>query len=71
MTNLPAGLDLNTRIERIERAHPELLISAPWATRSGRWEVSEPDCAAKAYESGFAMADELEKRYPPKLEESP
>jgi hypothetical protein len=68
MTKLPAGLDLNARIEKIERAHPELLIAAPFATASGRWEVSEPDCAAKAYESGFKMIDDLEKRYPPKPE---
>jgi hypothetical protein len=65
MTNLPAGLDLNTRIERIERAHPEILIAAPWATRSGKWQVSEPDCAAVAYNRGTDMISDLEARYPP------
>jgi hypothetical protein len=63
MTNLPAGLSLNTRIERIERAHPEILISAPWATRSGRWQVIA-DGEATSYDNGFKMIDALEKRYP-------
>jgi hypothetical protein len=69
VTHLPAGLSLNDRIERIEREHPELLISAPWNTESGRWEVSEPDRAAVAYESGFAMIGVLEAKYPPKPED--
>jgi hypothetical protein len=38
MTKPETVLSLNQRIERIERAHPEVLISAPWATRSGRWQ---------------------------------
>jgi hypothetical protein len=60
-------LTLNDRIERIERAHPEILISAPWATRSGRWQVIAPGFN-QTYDNGFAMISDLEKRYPPKPE---
>lgn len=69
MTNLPAGLSLNDRIDRIEHEHPEIMFSAPWATESGRWEVSEPNRAAVAYENGFAMIGVLEAKYPPKPED--
>jgi hypothetical protein len=65
--SLPAGLTLNERIERIERAHPEVLISAPWATRSGRWQVIAGG-ESTTYETGFKMVAELEKRYPPKAD---
>jgi hypothetical protein len=63
MTKPETGLSLNERIERIERAHPEVLISAPWATRSGRWQVIAGG-EAESFENGFKMVDALEKRYP-------
>jgi hypothetical protein len=58
-------LTLNDRIERIERAHPEILISAPWATRSGRWQVIAGG-EAESYGNGWQMVEALERRYPPK-----
>jgi hypothetical protein len=59
-------LPLTERIDRFQRRHPEIRIAAPWATPNGKWEVSEPDRAAVAYDNGFAMVDDLEKRYPPR-----
>lgn len=58
-------LPLEERVDRFLRRHHEIRISAPWATPSGKWEVSEPDCAAKAYDNGFVMMDDLEARYRP------
>jgi Bacterial regulatory proteins, gntR family len=57
-------LPMMVRIEGFERRLPEIKISAPWANRSGKWEVSEPDRAAVAYDSGRQMMDDLEARYP-------
>jgi hypothetical protein len=54
---------LTARLERFERAHPEILISAPWATASGRWQVIA-DGEATSYDNGFKMVDALERRYP-------
>jgi hypothetical protein len=56
-------LPLTERVDRFQRRHPEILIAAPWATRTGKWEVSEPDRSAVAYDSGRAMMDDLEARY--------
>ena len=64
MTKLPVGLTLNARIEIFERAHPEILIAAPWATRTGRWQVIVPEHEAESYERGTDMMTDLEKRYP-------
>jgi hypothetical protein len=63
VTKPKTELSLNARIERIERAHPEILIAAPWATRSGRWQVIAPGFD-QTYANGFKMVDELEARYP-------
>jgi hypothetical protein len=68
VTKPKVELPLTQRVDRFKRRHPEIMIAALWATRSGKWEVSEPGCAAKAYDSGFAMMDDLERRYPPKPE---
>lgn len=63
---------LQVRIDRFLRRHHEIRVSAPWATPSRKWEVSEPDRAAVAYDNGFVMIDELEQRYPPpKLPQTP
>ena len=55
---------LTERVERFRREHAGFIIAAPWATASGKWEVSEPGRAAKAWDSGHAMMDDLEARYP-------
>ncbi|HEX3517120.1 MAG TPA: hypothetical protein VHT26_24275 [Trebonia sp.] len=52
------------RIDRFRAAHPEIRVSAPYSNGTGKWEVSEPDKAAVAYDNGHAMIAELEKRYP-------
>jgi hypothetical protein len=59
-------LPLTERVDRFTRRHPEIRVSAPWATPSGKWEVSEPDRAAVAYDRGLDMIADLEARYPPK-----
>jgi hypothetical protein len=64
MTKPETGLSLNERIERIERRHTEILISAPWATRSARWQVTAGG-EAESFDNGWKMLAELEKRYPP------
>jgi hypothetical protein len=56
---------LQERLDRFQRRHPEIKIAAPWATPSGKWEVSQPDKAAVAYDNGFVMIAELELRHPP------
>jgi hypothetical protein len=66
MTPPKVDLPLQERIDRFLRRHHEIRISAPWAAPSGKWEVSEPDCAAKAYDRGLDMIADLEARYPPK-----
>lgn len=65
MTPPKTDLSLQERIDRFLYRHHEIRVSAPWATPSGKWEVSEPDRAAVAYDSGFVMIAELERRYPP------
>jgi hypothetical protein len=66
----PPKLDapLQDRVDRFLRDHHEIRISAPWATKTGKWEVSAPDKAAVAYDSGFVMMNELEQRYPRPLD---
>jgi hypothetical protein len=55
---------LTDRLDRFQRAHPELRIAAPWATRSGSWEVSVHGKAdTTAYDNGHRMMDTLEARY--------
>jgi hypothetical protein len=52
------------RVDRFQRAHPELRIAAPWATRSGLWEVSVRGKAdTTQYDNGHRMMDALEARY--------
>lgn len=65
MTNL---LSLTERIDRFQPRNLGVKFAAPWATLTGKWEVSEPNRAAGAYDNGFVMMDDLEKRYPPKPE---
>lgn len=56
---------LTDRIDRFQRAHPGFRIAAPWATRSGLWEVSVHGKAdTTAYDNGFRMMDTLEARHP-------
>jgi hypothetical protein len=57
-------LPLTDRVDRFQRAHPDVIMAAPWANPSGRWEVSEPDTPAKAYDRGVDMMSDLEARYP-------
>ena len=65
MTPRPRRAPLTERIDRFQRAHPELRIAAPWATRSGLWEVSVHGKAdTTAYDNGHRMMDTLEARYP-------
>lgn len=64
MTAPKTDLPLQERIDRFLHRHHEIKVSAPWATPSGKWEVSEPDKAAVAYDNGFVMMDDLERRYP-------
>jgi hypothetical protein len=53
------------RREALEREHPAVKITAR-RDEGGRlvFEVSEPDQAAKVYQDGEKMMDELEARYP-------
>jgi hypothetical protein len=54
---------LTDRLDRFQRAHPELRIAAPWATRSGLWEVSVHGKAnTTQYDNGHRMMDTLEAR---------
>jgi hypothetical protein len=64
MTPQPDGLPLTERIERLRQRHRELRIAAPWATRSGMWEVSVYGKAdTTQYDNGHRMMDALEARY--------
>jgi hypothetical protein len=65
VTTLTGWTPLTARIERFERRHPGIRITAPFSAR-GKWEVSEPDSPAKAYDRGTDMMDDLEHRYPPR-----
>jgi hypothetical protein len=56
-------LPLMDRVDRFERRHHDILIAAPWSTRSGRWQVIAPGHDAKSYDNGRAMMDDLEARY--------
>jgi len=64
MTAPKTDLPLQERIDRFLYRRHEIRIAAPWATQSGKWEVSESDSAAVAYDNGFVMISDLEKRYP-------
>jgi hypothetical protein len=46
----------------IEAAHPEIQITAPLASRSGKWELST-EGSTTAYEDFWTMIDELADRY--------
>jgi hypothetical protein len=64
MTPQPDRAPLTDRIDRFQRAQRELRIAAPWATRSGLWEVSVHGKAdTTAYDNGYRMMDTLEARY--------
>lgn len=69
MTRPATELPLTERLDRFQRRHPEIKVSAPYSNGTGRWEVSEPDCAAKAYDNGFAMITDLEARYPDRADD--
>jgi hypothetical protein len=61
----PDRVPLTGRLDRFQRAHPELRIVAPWATRSGLREVSVPGKAdTTQYDNEHRMLDTLEARYP-------
>jgi hypothetical protein len=58
MTSPANALPLTERIDRFQRKHPEIKITAPWSA-GGKWEVSEPDSAVVvAYDRGVDMMDE-------------
>jgi hypothetical protein len=60
----PDRASLTERLDRFQRAHRELRIAAPWATRSGLWEVSVyGKCDTTQYDNGHRMMDALEARY--------
>jgi hypothetical protein len=52
------------RIDRFRSRHPEIKISAPYFNGLGKWEVSEPDQPARAWDKGQDMIADLERRYP-------
>jgi hypothetical protein len=56
-------LPLTARIDRFGRRRPDIMIAAPWATPTGKWEVSVPGHTAVAYDRGVDMMDDLEARY--------
>ncbi len=56
-------IPLTERVDRFWHRHPEIRITSP-DNATGKWEVSEPDKAATAYDNGLIMMDDLEKRYP-------
>ena len=60
---VPGNLPLLERIDRFQRRYPEIKIAAPYNTH-GKWEVSEPDQPARAYDRGNTMMDDLERLYP-------
>ena len=64
MTSRADRAPLTERLDRIERAHPEYMIGAPWATRSGLWEVSiRGKTDTTQYDNGHRMMDFLEARH--------
>jgi hypothetical protein len=64
MTPQPDRAPMTDRVDRFQRAHPEFRIAAPWATRSGMWEVSVRGATDNtAYDNGHRMMDALEARY--------
>jgi hypothetical protein len=64
VTSRADRVPLTERIDRLQRAHHELKIAAPWATRSGYWEISVQGKAdTTAYDNGHRMMDVLEARY--------
>lgn len=50
------------RIDRFQRLHPGMSISAPYVNRSGKWEVCDGKGTA-LWDNGFRMMDDLESRY--------
>jgi hypothetical protein len=63
MTSRADRSPLIGRVDRFQRAHPEYVIGAPWATKSGKWEVSIRGKADfTAYDNGHRMMDLLEAR---------
>lgn len=62
MTGRTDQLPLMTRVKRFECKHPEIHITAPYSA-SGKWEVSAPDQAAMAFDTGMTMMDFLEATY--------
>jgi hypothetical protein len=51
---------------RFEQRRPEIVISPPFSTQSGRWEVREPGQEPRTYsrDAGEAMMRDLEREYP-------
>jgi hypothetical protein len=63
MTSQADRMPLTDRIDRFQRDHREYVIGAPWATRSGLWEVSVRGQEGTAfYDNGRRMMDALEVR---------
>lgn len=60
---LPKREPLLIRVDRFAKAHTEVTISGPCYVPGRKWEVSEPDQPARAYDRGDAMMDDLEARY--------
>jgi hypothetical protein len=60
---LPQRTPTLERVDRFRRAHPEVKISAWHNNPSAKWEVSEPDKAAVAYDRADVMMDDLERRF--------
>lgn len=59
-----AYLPMTDWLEAFEREHPEILISPPWATQSGGWQVIAPGYESSLFESGQQMRATMETRYP-------
>lgn len=65
MTSQADRVPLTDRIDRFQRDHREYVIGAPWATRSGHWEVSRRGQeGSTAYGNGHRMMDALEAKHP-------
>jgi hypothetical protein len=62
---MTTGIDM-ARIDQISMRQPAILITPPYKTASGKWEVTEPGRPTASYEpdQGNRMLDDLDRRYP-------
>jgi hypothetical protein len=59
-----AQRSLLARVDAFTRKHPDIKIAAHYTTLSKLWEVTGPGEGTTAYDNGFRMMDDLERRYP-------